>query len=274
MCNPSPLRYPGGKQRVADRIAALIPAGTNTLYSPFLGGGSVELKWLEKNPRGHLVARDALPPLVDFWSEVAKGNASLLASEARKYLGLSKNLFSTMKAALQHGNRSSTEQAVAFYVINRASFSGATQAGGMGNADRFTASSCDKLAAFPEDLARRMDVRKADVFDSIRRRVERFTPDTCIYLDPPYFLEDGKNKLYGNKGEMHDSWGYAEHKRLAGILRDLSERGVKWVLSYNDSLEIRELYEGLRMIPATWKYGMSKNKDGGELFVFSNAITA
>lgn len=40
----SPLRYPGGKSRVAKQIADLIPHDTETYAEPFLGGGSVLLE--------------------------------------------------------------------------------------------------------------------------------------------------------------------------------------------------------------------------------------
>jgi len=39
----SPLRYAGGKTRAIEAIYKCMPRGVKTLYSPFLGGGSIEL---------------------------------------------------------------------------------------------------------------------------------------------------------------------------------------------------------------------------------------
>lgn len=264
------LRYPGGKQRAAKRIAALIPAGTRTLYSPFFGGGSVELEWLTQNPDGKVIARDIFPPLVDFWKQVLAGNGPKMAQWARGYLPMNKPMFRRMQGWLRDPyNGSPLQRAIWFFIINRSSFSGATLSGGMGSADRFTESACQRLEDFvpPKGLS----FRQGDVFDSLRRRQARFTPETCIYLDPPYWLPGNGNKLYGDKGSTHDGF---DHDRLHRLLTNLSEQGVKWIMSYNNCEEIHGLYQYYRRVPATWKYGMSADKNGKELMIFSKNVEA
>ena len=66
----SPLRYPGGKQRAAKRIADLFPSVISPLRiaSPFFGGGSVEL---ELASRGHtIVGSDFFAPVAAFWQQL------------------------------------------------------------------------------------------------------------------------------------------------------------------------------------------------------------
>ena len=263
----TPLRYPGGKQRAAKRIVEHIPEGTTTLYSPFFGGGSVEFEWLEQNPVGTVEGRDVFEPLVNFWRYVISGHAPDMAARIRKcYLPLDKDTFYALQNQLRSGMGTSFDRACWFYVINRASFSGATLSGGMGNGDRFTQSSCDRLRDL--EVPKGLTVRSGDVFDSLRRRTERFTPDTCIYLDPPYMLP--VSRLYGDRGDTHDGFN---HKRLRRLMGKLNDQGVKWVMSYNNCPEVHAMYRDFRRKPTEWKYGMSNDKDGKELLIFSDGVT-
>ena len=264
----TPLRYPGGKQRAAERIVAHIPEGTEVLYSPFFGGGSVELEWLEQNPTGRVVARDVFEPLVNFWRHVISGSGPRMSEKIRRYyLPPDKDTFRLLQNQLRSGMGSSFDRACWFYVVNRSSFSGATMSGGMGSGDRFTESACDRLRDL--DVPKGLTVRSGDVFDSLRRRTERFNPDTCIYLDPPYMLP--VSKLYGDKGDTHNGF---DHKRLRRLMGKLNDQGVKWVMSYNNCSEIHDLYREFRREPTEWKYGMSANKDGKELLIFSDEVKA
>jgi len=88
-------------------------------------------------------------------------------------------------------------------------------------------------------------------------------------LDPPYMFDKewipkhtdertgkviegywmDRDKLYGKDGDLHSSF---DHKGLYDILSQRSN----WVLSYNDTPEIRDLYKDYEIIEATWAYGM------------------
>ena len=46
----TPLRYPGGKSRVAPMLIEKFPSGIKEFREPFLGGASVALLFSQKNP--------------------------------------------------------------------------------------------------------------------------------------------------------------------------------------------------------------------------------
>jgi len=73
-----------------------------------------------------------------------------------------------------------------------------------------------------------------------------------MYLDPPYWI---KSKLYGEKGDLN----FQEKDHLA--LFEILTKTKKWVLSYNDSKKVREIYHDYRIVPLEWAYGM-KNYTG------------
>lgn len=247
----SPLRYPGGKSRAARRIAEMIPAAEMHLCSPFLGGGSVELVCAA---RGMTVfGYDIFEPLVDFWKILLR-KPEQLAEEVSGYYPLSKEKFYRLQS-VQLEQMSQLKRAAIFYVLNRSSYSGATLSGGMSPGHpRFTESSIERIRKFRND---RMTVESADFRESLDRHTEHF-----LYLDPPYLI---KNMLYGKKGDTHRDF---PHEELCGILK----KRERWILSYNDCPEIRDLYRDYRMMEPDWKYGMSKDKRSREVLIFSGDL--
>ncbi|WP_208439010.1 DNA adenine methylase, partial [Bartonella grahamii] len=58
----SPLRYPGGKSRAVPMIINNYIRKQKTLFSPFVGGGSIELALAKRGTK--VYAYDAFKPLV------------------------------------------------------------------------------------------------------------------------------------------------------------------------------------------------------------------
>lgn len=139
-----------------------------------------------------------------------------------------------------------------FFSLNRASFSGTTFSGGMSpDHPRFTENSINAISEFKGiDL----NVKYMDFKKSIPKHENDF-----LYLDPPYLIDQ---KLYGNKGDMHENF---DHEALAKLIK----KRPGWVLSYNDSEQVRDLYKGHKFLKPEWTYGMSSNKKSNELIVLS-----
>ena len=147
------------------------------------------------------------------------------------------------------------ESAAQYYIVNRTSFSGATTSGGWSwkaSWARLTQSTLNRLKEF---AVPNFTVARADFKDSIAAH-----PDAALYLDPPYCLnkspivdKNGKlidrETLYGTEGDLH---GGFDHVGLYDILNQRSN----WVLSYNDCDYITNLYQGYKIVPASWAYGM------------------
>jgi len=251
----SPLRYPGGKSRAVKILYQYIPKNTKELCSPFFGGGSFEIYCAHK---GIMVyGYDNFQSLIDFWQCLLRV-PNKLADEIEKFQPLKKeDFYKLQKIHIESKNK--LERATLFYVINRTSFSGSTLSGGMASGGpydnpRFTKSSIDRIREF---RIKNLTVNRSDFNKSILKH-----KDILLYLDPPYLIE---NKLYGRKGDLHRDF---DHNGLASLLH---KRG-KWILSYNESEEIRNLYKGYRIETPMWTYGMSSNKKSREILILSNDI--
>ena len=87
--------------------------------------------------------------------------------------------------------------------------------------------------------------------------------DALIFLDPPYF--DKGRRLYVM------SYTTKCHDRLAEVLKD-SLQSVKWVLTYDNVLDIARLYEGIDSLEFCLHYSANKRVVGIELMYFSNNL--
>jgi DNA adenine methylase len=251
----SPLRYPGGKSRAVKIISKYIPKGTKELCSPFFGGGSFEISCTQNGIR--VYGYDSFQPLVDFW-QILLSNPDKLADSVERYRPLKKEKFYELQK-VQMESENKLERATLFFVLNRSSFSGSTLSGGMAsggndNNPRFTKSSIERLRQFRLE---NLSVELADFKKSIPRH-----KNTLLYLDPPYLIE---SKLYGRKGDLHKGF---DHEGLAKILKSRD----RWILSYNNSKEIHDLYSDYTVLHPDWKYGMSNNKTSSEVLILSHDI--
>lgn len=244
----SPLRYPGGKSRAVKELLQYFPEGLDTVASPFLGGGSLELALASKGVE--VYGYDVFEPLTDFWQILLK-EPKHLAEMVRQYYPLTNSKFySLQKEFLKlKGKR---EKAAIFFVLNRASFSGTTLSGGMSpNHPRFTQNIIDYIEGFK---AEKLHVEKLDFHKSIEKHKNDF-----LYLDPPY--ANGE-KLYGHKGDTHEDF---DHTGLATVLKNRDG----WILSYNDCPKVRDWYEGFEILTPQWTYGMNSDKKSSELLILS-----
>lgn len=249
----SPLRYPGGKTRAVKILKKYVQEyfpGRKVLLSPFFGGGSFEIAMKEEGFR--IFANDLFGPLFTFWT-VLKDRAAALAQRVSSHMPVSKEKFADFRKNIM--NLSQDDQAAAYYIINRCSFSGATFCGGysaQAASGRLNESSLRTLQSANLDG---IEFSNMDCCEFLRAHPEK--ADTLVYADPPYYI---KTYIYGKDGDMHESF---DHKAFAETIRKRRD----WMISYNDCDYIRELYKGCRIFTESWAYGMNASKESSEVII-------
>jgi DNA adenine methylase len=257
--NVSPLRYPGGKTRACKQLDQVLNenykiSGFVNIVSPFFGGGSFEF-YLQNTHGLPIIANDKFTPLSNFWVTAKEHNAEL-CNRLREWIGkVDKAEFAKFRDSIIN-SEDTMEQSVMYFIINRCSFSGATLSGGFSSeasAGRFTTSSIDRIQAL--ELSE-FQMYNLDFEEFIN---QHYTPDSLLFLDPPYYLENG-SKLYGKNGDLHENF---DHERLHRCISKLGN----WMLTYNDCEYIRELYSDFAILDAEWGYSMNKSKKSSEIVI-------
>ena len=263
----SPLRYPGGKSRAVDLIATLLPE-FDEFREPFLGGGSVFIYAKQRFPNKKFWVNDLYLELFKFWEMSQKDIDALIEKvyEWREKFPIGKELHQFLNKNL--ADFDDLERAAAFFIYNRITFSGTSLSGGFSEGafiGRFTESSIQRLPPF----AKVINGSKITNFD-YTELVEKEGENVFIFLDPPYYSAT-KSALYGKNGNMHKSF---DHKKFAETMRNCPH---KWLITYDDSPFIRELFAFANIIPWDLTYGMrnvtaDSDQRGKELFI-SNYLT-
>ena len=256
----TPLRYPGGKSRLADLLTDLMPE-YQEYREPFLGGGSVFLTAKQKRPDARYWINDLYYDLWCFWI-AAQSNMSELVSTVtyfkESYAEFGKKLYEDLIAGISDSEHRGDIQwlAAAFFAINRITFSGTSLSGGYSQESfdkRFTPSSIDRLKLI-EPLLKDAKITNLDFDELIKAPGE----GVFLFLDPPYWSAT-KSALYGKNGELHKGF---DHERLAESLKNCPH---KWMMTYDNCDYIKDLYKDYNIIDHEFAYGMRNAVKGNDM---------
>ncbi len=263
----SPLRYPGGKSRAIKFIAPLI-SEFDEFREPFVGGGSVFVYLKQKYPNRKFWINDIYENLYHFWKQTQQ-NPEKLIKQIQFWKDNSDNGKELHRFLLDNiKNLDELNKAAAFFVFNRITFSGTTESGGYSNAafnKRFTQSSIERV----KHLSLILDNTKITNLD-YQEVLEAKGGNVFIFLDPPYYSAT-KSALYGKNGNLHKSF---DHERFAEVLKSTKH---KWLITYDDSEYIRDLFSFANIKKWNLTYGMRNvgnngNQKGNELFITNYPI--
>lgn len=265
----SPLRYPGGKAKAITKIVKYLPQSFSEYREPFVGGGSLFIYLKQKLPQLNIWINDLNKELFLFW-KYAQSELIQLVEDVycvKNTCTDSRLLFEKL-TQLDAETLSEFERAVRFFVLNRITFSGTVEAGGFSEEafyKRFTSSSIERLAQV-RDILQNVKITNSDY----SRVLEQEGDNVFIFLDPPYFRAT-KSKLYGKNGNLHTIF---DHYRFARLLKKCTH---KWLITYDDSLEIRNNFKFANVYNWEMQYSMNNYKQinaakGKELFITNYAL--
>jgi site-specific DNA-adenine methylase len=241
----TPLRYPGGKSRACEKMGPYFPDLRNyeQFREPFLGGGSVAIYITKKYPNLDIWVNDLYEPLVNFWQQLQMfgndlKNELVDCKTAYNTPDLAKELFLKSKEHINDKDMSNFDRAVAFYIVNKCSFSGLTESSSFSpqaSNNNFSLRGIEKLPEYSK-LIEKWRITNYSYDYLLDGNMGAF-----VYLDPPY---DIKDNLYGRKGSMHKGF---DHDKFAA---DCAACYMHQLVSYNSDQLVKDRFTGEK-----WKTG-------------------
>lgn len=274
----TPLRYAGGKSRAITHISHLAN-GEDTIISPFIGGGSLEVYWASMGKK--VIGYDIFDVLVNFWNVLQNDRTKLVKAlrnikptnteykrikEILMCTPQTQNMLKDWQTDSYKRTRISIDDITlaAYYYFNHNCSYGPGYLG-WGSSVYLNAKSWARMIEQIETFnIPNLSVRKGSFEKVIVKHSNNF-----LYLDPPYYTaEDTDNKMHAaiypmkNIPVHHDGF---DHEKLRDLLK--THKG-KFVLSYNNCETIRKYYKGFNQTFPTWNYSMGN----GETRIGKNRI--
>jgi len=268
--NFSPLRYPGGKNRISGFIKVAIQnlnVKNCTYIEPFAGGASVALSLLLDGTVDNIVINDYDKAIYSFWRAIKQEPDRLIKRIENTPITIEE--WKKQKAIYSTSTSYSLDLAFATMFLNRTNRSGILTAGPIGGYSqdgdwkldvRFNRES---LVAKIKDISRHRHnifVYNKDIISLLRNYIPRFGKDIFIYFDPPYYNKG--QKLYKNFFTPSD------HQRIRNVITQ--EITTPWIITYDDVKAICDLYSAYDIRKFDLTYSAANKGTATELMIFSN----
>lgn len=270
----TPLRYPGGKGKLAAYVKSLMKANRlldGEYVEPYAGGAAIGLELLFHDYVSRIHINDLSRPIYAFWRSVLEHTDELCQ--------LVRDTPRTVDAWDEQKNVLANEAhhdvlAIGFaaFFLNRTNRSGILNGGVIGGRDQTgpwkidARYNSDELTYRIEAIAKmrsRINLTRMDALKFLKKGVQRWSKKTLIYLDPPYYVK-GRDLYY-------HFYKHEDHERVAHFVRaEISTQ--QWIVSYDDVPEIRDLYKGLRRTIYGIGYSARTMRRGAEVMFFCDSL--
>jgi DNA adenine methylase len=269
----TPLRYPGGKQRLTPFVAEVLAANNligGHYAEPYAGGAGVAIDLLINQQVSNIHLNDASRAVYAFWMAILEHTDEFCRRIASTSLSVLewKRQREILRNPTEHDI---LELGFSTFYLNRCNRSGVLSGGLIGGLEQTGQWKMD--ARFPaNELIRRIEViarHRASIavhnFDAetyIRDYLPELPENSLVYLDPPYFHKS--SRLYLNIYQPED------HARLARVIQE--ELTKNWMVSYDTATEILGYYSERQSFIYRLGYKAYKVYKGEEAFFFSDRL--
>ncbi|MXV49964.1 DNA adenine methylase [Pedobacter sp. HMF7647] len=269
----TPLRYPGGKQKLSPFIFELLKENDlvgGHYVEPYAGGAGAAMDLLLSGKVDSVHLNDSSFAVYAFWRSILNRteefcrqirSASLTVEEWQKHKYIIKN----------HNEFDEFEVGFSTFYLNRCNRSGVLTAGLIGGNDqsgkwkmdaRFSRNDLIKRVEAIAINATSISLSNLDTEVYLRDYGNQMPANTLIYFDPPYYEKAS--------GLYLDFYKKQDHSRLSDVIQQRVNQ--KWVLSYDGAEEIISLYNQRRLFLYDLQYNASTVYKGKEVFIFCDDL--
>lgn len=269
----SPLRYPGGKGKLASFVKKIMKANhllDGEYIEPYAGGAAIAMELLLHEYVSRVHINDISGPVHAFWWSCFHQPDELCRRIINTPCSL--DVWDRQKFLLTRNDNSDLlSLGFAAFFLNRTNRSGIFNGGPIGGRDQSGTWKMDarynarELARRIQSLARlrdRVEVTQLDAVEFLRIGTKTWPDKALIYLDPPYYVKG--RELYYNFYKHSDHAMVSEC--VQGGLRQ------RWIVSYDAAPQIEDLYSECAMIRYSIGYTARNARKGTEVMFFSPGL--
>ena len=272
----SPLRYPGGKAKLAKYFKKLILENNlegGTYVEIYAGGASIALSLLIEGYVSKIIINDNDKSIYSLWHSIL--------NHPKKFCKMIEESEFTIKnwrkQQKMQGNKKRynmknkndlLELGFSTFFLNRTNRSGIIKAGVIGGLKqngewkmdaRYNKEALISKIKLISKYKNKIGLYNLDAIELINKIKNKLPKKSLIYLDPPYYNK-GK-ELYMNYYEHKD------HEEISKTIKNITNS--KWVVTYDDVGPINKLYKGFDNYSHLLNYSAANSGKGKEIIIFS-----
>ena len=269
----SPLRYPGGKGKLASFMEYMIDQlghRGGTYIEPFAGGAGIAMELLLRNVVSRIVINDYDKAVWSFWKAILT-ETDRFVEEIRTVPLTVDEWQKQHKILVTQHDKYSFELGFAAFYLNRTNRSGIIKGGVIGGQEQAKDWKMDVrfkreelVTRIQRIAARKKDIKlyNKDVNSFIKNYVPLYEENALIYFDPPYFRKG--QQLYMN------FFNYKDHVRIEQEIRE--HVNCDWIITYDYEPQIEEIYHNYNLRLYDLNYSVSTKRKANELMIFKDGI--
>lgn len=269
----SPLRYPGGKGKLASFMEYMIDQlghRGGTYIEPFAGGAGIAMELLLRNVVSRIVINDYDKAVWSFWKAILT-ETDRFVEEIRTVPLTVDEWKKQHEILVTQNDKYSFELGFAAFYLNRTNRSGIIKGGVIGGQEQAKDWKMDArfkreelVTRIQRIAARKKDIKlyNKDVKSFIKNYVPLYEENALIYFDPPYFKKG--QQLYMN------FFNYKDHVRIEQEIRE--HVNCDWIITYDYEPQIEEIYHNYNLRLYDLNYSVSTKRKANELIIFKDGI--
>lgn len=269
----SPLRYPGGKGKLASFMEYMIDQlghRGGTYIEPFAGGAGIAMELLLRNVVSRIVINDYDKAVWSFWKAILT-ETDRFVEEIRTVSLTVAEWQKQHEILVTQNDKYSFELGFAAFYLNRTNRSGIIKGGVIGGQEQAKDWKMDVrfkreelVTRIQRIAARKKDIKlyNKDVNSFIKNYIPLYEENALIYFDPPYFRKG--QQLYMN------FFNYKDHVRIEQEIRE--HVNCDWIITYDYEPQIEEIYYNYNLRLYDLNYSVSTKRKANELMIFKDGI--
>lgn len=269
----TPLRYPGGKGKLSYYIKSLITENSlndGVYIEPYAGGAGVALELLMQEYVRYIHINDIDFAIYSFWNSIINDtdNFCKLVNDTPVNIEIWEKQRNILLNTDEH---SMLSVGFAAFFLNRTNRSGILKAGVIGGKKQSGDWKLDVRFNKPDLLKRiekisnyssRIHLHNLDTLDLLDSLTNIKPDKALLYLDPPYYIK--------GQGLYRNFYNHDDHISVMSALKNTNFKF--WVVSYDNTHEIKKIYNDFRIKEYSLQYTANEKKTGGEVMIYSENI--